>query len=66
LGIDPDLDQTGCFNRQWCSYLVKRRIGENALVGAGAFVSHVMPDHAVVAGVLASIIRDAYKPREER
>jgi UDP-2-acetamido-3-amino-2,3-dideoxy-glucuronate N-acetyltransferase len=33
-------------------------IGENALVGAGAVVSHDVPDFAIVAGVPARVIGD--------
>lgn len=33
-------------------------IGEQALVGAGAVVTHDIPDHAIVAGVPARVIGD--------
>ena len=33
-------------------------IGENALVGAGAVVTHDVPDYAIVAGVPAKVVGD--------
>ncbi|MGB7339479.1 MAG: acyltransferase [Phototrophicaceae bacterium] len=35
-------------------------IGENAIVGAGAVVTHDVPDYAIVAGVPAKIIGDVH------
>ena len=34
------------------------RIGANSIVGAGAVVTHDVPDYAIVAGVPARVIRD--------
>jgi acetyltransferase-like isoleucine patch superfamily enzyme len=38
-------------------------IGEGALVGAGAVVTHDVPDFAIVAGVPARVIGDTRHPR---
>jgi acetyltransferase-like isoleucine patch superfamily enzyme len=34
------------------------RIGANSIVGAGAVVTHDVPDYAIVAGVPARVVRD--------
>lgn len=38
-------------------------IGRRALVGAGAVVTHDVPEHAIVAGVPARVIGDTRNPR---
>ncbi len=39
-------------------------IGESALVGAGAVVTHDVPDYAIVAGVPSKIIGDTRRKKE--
>ena len=39
-------------------------IGENALIGAGAVVTHDVPDFAIAAGVPARIIGDVRYPKD--
>lgn len=40
-------------------------IGENAMIGAGALVTHDVPDHAIMAGVPARVVGDV-RDRENR
>lgn len=40
-------------------------IGENAIIGAGAVVTHDVPDNAIVAGVPARIIGNAHEPKAQ-
>ena len=43
-----------------------RRIGNGAVVGAGAVVTHDVPDYAVVAGNPARKLRDRFPPHDVR
>ena len=38
-------------------------VGENAIIGAGAVVTHNVPDYAIVAGVPARMIGDVRSPK---
>jgi len=39
-------------------------IGKGAIVGAGAVVTHDVPDYAIVAGVPAKILRYRKEPEQ--
>jgi UDP-2-acetamido-3-amino-2,3-dideoxy-glucuronate N-acetyltransferase len=45
-----------------CTILCGVTVGHGAIVGAGAVVTHDVPDFAIVAGVPAHLIGDARKP----
>jgi len=46
-----------------CIVLPGVRIGEGAVVGAGAVVTRSLPDFTVAAGVPARVIRSRGEPR---
>jgi acetyltransferase-like isoleucine patch superfamily enzyme len=42
------------------------RLGAHSIVGAGAVVTHDVPDYAIVAGVPARLLRSRKEPRKKR
>jgi len=55
--VEPTLVKRGASVGSGATILSKVVIGENALVGAGSVVTRDVPDHAVVAGNPARVIR---------
>jgi acetyltransferase-like isoleucine patch superfamily enzyme len=58
LVINPVVVGFGADIGMNASILPGVRIGANSIVGAGAVVTHDVPDYAIVAGVPARVIRD--------
>lgn len=57
LVIKPVVVETGADIGMNASILPGVRIGANAIVGAGAVVTHDVPEYAIVAGVPARVLR---------
>lgn len=57
LNIEPVVIGTGADVGTNASVLPGVRVGANAIIGAGAVVTHDIPDYAIAAGVPARVLR---------